>query len=220
MLQSLSTDLLAHILQHVVGPLEEICVGGDSSALVLPVMLGADCRELRELRTVCKGFQDALRTVPLHVIASTIRQVRSLPLLHTWDIAAVRLNSSTGRTSELLIKAACALPDRERNKIVTVTGIPGERVFDLAPRLRQLDGVRHVNVMGSTNYLECLSYMTRLDLTRLSLDPIEVDHLLVLLLPPPMHAACRALFPAGQLRSAARIRFLGKECVAYAGTAL
>ena len=187
MVQSLSTELLARILKLVAGPSEERCFISGNSAVVLPVVLGADSRELCKLRLVSKGFQDALRTIPLHVTATTVHRVRSLSLLHAWDIAAVQLFSSTAKTSELLIKAACALPERDRNKVVSV-GLPGTRVADLAPWLRQLEGVRHMNILRSTIHLDCLSHIEHLDLTRLG---DGEQNLMVRLLPPPKQAACR-----------------------------
>lgn len=195
MLGSLSSDLLAKILQLVLPPLEE-CIGADSSVRVLPVVLGGDSKGLCELRTVSKSFHDAVKTVPLHVTASTDKHVRSLPLLHGWNIAAVQLCWSPGKTPKLLIKAACELPDRDRNMIVTI-GVPGKRVADFAPKLRQLDGVRHMIIDGGTTHWDCLEHLERLDLMR---HPDKTE-LLVLLL-PCMHAACTFSRPVLQVRCA------------------
>ena len=174
-------------------------LGTDSKGLG---WLGSNSKGLGKLRLVCKGFQDALRTIPLHVTAGTVHQVRSLPLLHDWDIAAVQLHSSTGTTSEPLIKAACALPEGERNKVVTI-GVPGKRVANLTPWLRRLNGVRHIVVKGRTTRLECLSHLEHLGLA----GQPECADMLVLLPPcmhlPCIHAACRVWSFMLHVRSAA-----------------
>lgn len=152
-------------LGDCAGPVEEMYVSDGSSALVLPIMLGADCRELRELNTVSRAFHNALRTIPLHVTASTVHHVRSLPLFQHWNTAAVQLDLIACGTPELLIEAACALPERDREKIATVA-LPGERVADLAAGLRQLEGARHMIIRGNTTHLECLSHIAKhLELT-------------------------------------------------------
>ena len=139
-----------------------------------------------------KGFQDAVRTVPLHVTASTVDQVGCLPLLQDWNIAAVQLHLIACATPELVMEAACALPDRERGKIATVA-IPGNRVADLAPGLRQLDGVRHMIIRGSTIHLECLSHIEHLELTEYSPSNHPGENQVLVMLRPPMHAICYVL---------------------------
>ena len=156
----------------------------------MPIGLGADSKGLCGLSTVCKSFQLALKAIPLHVTASPIHLADILS--QGWDITAVQLRMPAGGTSALLIEAASALPDRAREKIVTVE-VPGATVASLASGLRQLEGVRHMIINGGTTHLDCLSHLERLDLTRQTVS----DDLLVLML-PRMHAACSLLSPMMQ----------------------
>lgn len=162
--QVLPVGVLQNILQLTVGPQEERYVGGGRSATVLPVVLDTDSHGLCKLRLVCKAFRDAARAIPVFVSASTPRQIGSLAttFFQGWDIAAVQLNLSAQAPHDM-VAAACALPDRERSKIVSVS-VPGGSVAQLAAGLGQLEGLQHVVIHGTFTNPYCLPHIERLEL--------------------------------------------------------
>ena len=170
MLQTLPPDLLAHVLQLVLGP-EERYVGEGKHFLGVPIRLGTHCRGLSALRLTCKAFHHALREVPLHVTVSTPRHVRSLAAspFRAWNVAAVHLKLCAHEKPELLLYAASVLPDRERQKIVTV-GLSGLGVgfYTYGLRQRQLEGMCHMIIRrttaGSLDTLDSLTCIQRLEL--------------------------------------------------------
>ena len=134
---------------------------------MLPVVLDTDSHALCNLRRVCKSFR-TMRAMPVcHVSASTPRQIRSLAttFFQGWDMAAVQLQirSVSAHDPQDMVAAACALPDSARNKIVSVS-VPAESVAQLAPGLRQLEGVQHLVIHGAFTNPDCLPHVQRLEL--------------------------------------------------------
>ena len=218
MLQALSPDLLAHILQLALGP-EECCVGGGRHALCVPIRLGADCRGLSALRRACKAFRGVLSEVPLHITASTTRQLRSLAKLSCkWNVAAVQLRLSADEMPPgLTAYAAYKLPDRVRQKIVTVD-MQGMSIhlYDDLLRHRQLEGVcqliiHTVDNANDLHYLERLPHIQRLDVWDLSIRSLEM---LVYCCCPCM---LRPLSSA--VHQSAGMQLYKPACVAHAGAA-
>ena len=143
-----------------MGPQEIRYVGAGKNATVLPVVPGQELRGLCTLRLVCKGFREALGAVPLHVTARTADHVCNLAISFFKDcnIVAVHLVNAGGKMQEGLMDAACALPVKDRRKVVSLD-VSGVTVANIAQGLRLSLELRYNDAdctVGSLSHLKQL----------------------------------------------------------------